>query len=132
MLSGAMRSSTGSTTGTRCRRSRREEYLGFRVGLHANIGETSAVMAVDETLIDLDAAVARVPEFPGGASAPLVSAFFLSGKGRHLPRDPVGRLGRPGRIDRGAGSHLPAADRGRLRGFMEGVTATFERYPERP
>ena len=57
-----------------------EAYLGSEVGLHANIGETSAVMAVDESLVDLDAAVAEYPDFPGWRSTPLVSAFFLSGR----------------------------------------------------
>lgn len=39
-------------------------YLSFEVGLHANIGETSAVMAIDEDLVDLDEAVEEHPNIP--------------------------------------------------------------------
>lgn len=109
-----------------------EAYLGFREGLHANIGETSAVMAVDESLVDLDAAVAEYPTFPGGASLPLVSAFFLSGKGRTYRATRSGVWGDP------SGS---TADKGRTFldqiedacvEFMRGVEQAFAKYPERP
>jgi len=40
------------------------EYLSFDAGWHANIGETAAVMAIDEDLVDLDKAVEEVPEMP--------------------------------------------------------------------
>jgi creatinine amidohydrolase len=109
-----------------------EDYLGFREGLHANIGETSAVMAVDESLVDLGAAVAEYPVFPGGVSAPLVSAFFLSGKGRTYRATKSGVWGDP----RGS-----TAERGRTYfrqiedacvQFIDGVRQAFLAYPERP
>jgi creatinine amidohydrolase len=109
-----------------------EEYLGFRVGLHANIGETSAVMAVDESLIDLDAAVAEYPEFPGGASAPLVSAFFLSGKGRTYRATRSGVWGDPSGSTAGRGRTYLQQIEDACVAFMEGVAGTFELYPERP
>lgn len=40
------------------------EYLSFEAGWHANVGETSAIMAIDEGLVDLEAAVAEYPDFP--------------------------------------------------------------------
>ena len=109
-----------------------EAYLGFREGLHANIGETSAVMAIDPSLVDLDVAVAEYPEFPGGVSPALVSAFFLSGKGRTYRATRSGTWGDP----RGS-----TAERGEMYfqqiedaavTFMQGVEAAFEAYPERP
>jgi creatinine amidohydrolase len=109
-----------------------EEYLGFRVGLHANVGETSAVMFVDESLVDLDAAVAEYPEFPGGASVPLVSAFFLSGKGRTYRATRSGVWGDPSSstADRGR-TYLEQIEDACVR-FMQGVEKAFEAYPERP
>ncbi len=40
------------------------QYVSREVGLHGNVGETSVVMAVDGSLVDLDAAVAETPKFP--------------------------------------------------------------------
>ena len=40
------------------------EYFGPTAGLHANRAETSAVMAIDPALVDLDAANAEMPPFP--------------------------------------------------------------------
>ena len=72
-----------------------EEYLSARVGLHANIGETSAVMAVDESLVDLDVAVAEFPPFPTPPSAPVVAAFFFSGRGTTFRATRSGTWGDP-------------------------------------
>jgi creatinine amidohydrolase len=41
-----------------------EEYLSFETGWHANIGETAAMMAIDETTVDLDAVEVDDPEMP--------------------------------------------------------------------
>ena len=40
------------------------EFFGPSNGLHANKGETSAVMAINADLVDLDAANAEMPPFP--------------------------------------------------------------------
>ena len=45
------------------------EYFGPTAGLHANKAETSAVMAIDPALVDLDAANAEMPPFPDVANA---------------------------------------------------------------
>src|SRR5919109_549457 len=57
------------------------EYLGTEVGLHANIGETSAVLAVDESLVDLDKAAREYPSFPSEPTPAMISAFFFSARG---------------------------------------------------
>src|SRR5439155_532040 len=55
-----------------------EAYLSLATGLHANIGETSAVMAVRPELVKLERAVEGWPPFPelGGPSMPTIFAFF--------------------------------------------------------
>jgi creatinine amidohydrolase/Fe(II)-dependent formamide hydrolase-like protein len=109
-----------------------EAYLGFREGLHANVGETSAVMAVDESLVDLDVAVAEYPTFRGGASAPLVSAFFLSGKGRTYRATRSGVWGDPRGSTAAKGLEYFEQIEEACVPFMEGVEQAFETYPERP
>jgi creatinine amidohydrolase/Fe(II)-dependent formamide hydrolase-like protein len=39
-------------------------YIGPEVGFHANIGETSAVLAIDDSLVDMEKAAAYFPDFP--------------------------------------------------------------------
>ena len=58
------------------------EFFGPTSGLHANRAETSAVMAVDPDLVDIDAANAEMPPFPEVGNAPAVhTAFFFSAPG---------------------------------------------------
>ena len=58
------------------------EFFGPTTGLHANRGETSAVMAIDPGLVDLDAANAELPPFPEVTNqAPVHTAFFFSAPG---------------------------------------------------
>jgi creatinine amidohydrolase len=60
-----------------------DEYLSMKSGLHANIGETSAVMAVRPDLVDLGQAVAEWPDFPDfqAPSFPTVIAYFETNPG---------------------------------------------------
>jgi creatinine amidohydrolase len=113
-------------------RDQQDAYLGFGVGLHANIGETSAVMAVDESLVDLDAAVAEYPSFPGGVSLPLVSAFFLSGKGRTYRATRSGVWGDPAGSTREQGLTYFEQIEEACVAFIDGVEQAFAAYPERP
>ncbi|WP_448811771.1 creatininase family protein [Agromyces bauzanensis] len=53
-------------------------FLSVESGLHANIGETSGVLAVRPELVDMSAAVAEFPELPGEPNPALVSAYFFS------------------------------------------------------
>ena len=51
-------------------------------GLHANKGETSAVLAINPDLVDMDAANVEFPPFPEVTSpAPVHTAFFFSAPG---------------------------------------------------
>jgi creatinine amidohydrolase len=60
-----------------------DEYLSLGSGLHANIGETSAVMAVRPELVDLDAAVEEWPDFPEFQAPPFptILAYFETNPG---------------------------------------------------
>lgn len=58
------------------------EFFGPTTGLHANRGETSAVMAINPAFVDLENANAEMPPFPEVTNAPPVhTAFFFSNPG---------------------------------------------------
>jgi creatinine amidohydrolase len=58
------------------------EYFGPSTGLHANRAETSAVLAIDPGLVDLERANAEMPPFPKVTSpGPVHTAFFFSAPG---------------------------------------------------
>lgn len=58
------------------------EFFGPGTGLHANRGETSAVLAIDPALVDMEAANAEMPPFPAVTNqAPVHTAFFFSAPG---------------------------------------------------
>jgi len=58
------------------------EFFGASAGLHANRGETSAVLAINPALVDMDRANAEMPPFPEVTSpAPVHTAFFFSAPG---------------------------------------------------
>lgn len=58
------------------------EYFGPSNGLHANRGETSAVLAINADLVDMERANAEMPPFPEVTSpAPVHTAFFFSAPG---------------------------------------------------
>ncbi|HYM82928.1 MAG TPA: creatininase family protein [Candidatus Dormibacteraeota bacterium] len=58
------------------------EFFDMANGLHANRAETSAVLAVDPRLVDMDAANAEMPPFPEVTNGAAVhSAFFFSRPG---------------------------------------------------
>jgi creatinine amidohydrolase len=107
------------------------EYLGAEVGLHANIGETSAVMAIDESLVDLDKAAREYPAFPSEPTPAMISAYFFSARGT-LPRasrsgvwgDPSGSTAERGR------RYLDQIEEACVR-FVAEVEALFAAFPER-
>jgi creatinine amidohydrolase len=74
-----------------------EAYLSLTSGLHANIGETSAVMAVRPELVRLERAVEGWPPFPGlkGPAMPTIFAFFETSAGSTYRALPNGVWGDP-------------------------------------
>jgi creatinine amidohydrolase/Fe(II)-dependent formamide hydrolase-like protein len=108
------------------------EYLGADVGLHANIGETSAVLAVDESLVTLDDAVREYPAFPVEPTPAMVSAYFFSARGT-LPRaSRSGVWGDPGGSSPELGRrYLDQIERAGVR-FIENVESLFRAFPDQP
>ena len=56
------------------------QYMSLAKGLHANAAETSAVLALNPALVDMDKANVEFPPFPDFtvASGPVHTAFFFS------------------------------------------------------
>jgi creatinine amidohydrolase len=106
-------------------------YLSAETGLHANIGETSAVMAVDESLVDLERAVEEYPRFPATPSPALMAAFFFSGKGTTYRATRSGVWGDPRQSSAERGrAYLDQIEEAGAR-FIEEVEATFKGFPPR-
>lgn len=59
------------------------EFSGLKNGLHANAAETSAVLAINPALVDLDRANAEFPPFPEFTvnTGPVHTAFFFTSPG---------------------------------------------------
>jgi creatinine amidohydrolase len=59
------------------------EFFDLKTGLHANLAETAAVMAINRDLVDLERANAEFPPFPPFTvnSGPVHTAFFFSSPG---------------------------------------------------
>ena len=59
------------------------EFSGLKNGLHANAAETSAILAIDPNLVDLERANAEFPPFPEFTvnTAPVHTAFFFTSPG---------------------------------------------------
>jgi creatinine amidohydrolase len=59
------------------------EFATLETGLHANLAETSAILAINPALVDLDKANAEFPPFPKFTvnTGPVHTAFFFSSPG---------------------------------------------------
>ena len=59
------------------------EFFDMKTGLHANAAETSAVLAINPALVDMDAANAEFPPFPEFTvpAGAVHTAFFFSSPG---------------------------------------------------
>ena len=72
------------------------QYMSLEKGLHANAAETSAVLAINPALVDMEKANAEFPPFPDFTveSGAVHTAFFFSAPGLGLLGDEVRHLGR--------------------------------------
>lgn len=70
-------------------------YTSPEAGFHANIGETSAVLAIDETLVDMDRAEPFYPDIPISNWVPAFIAFMNSTPDAFLRLAPAGVWGDP-------------------------------------
>jgi creatinine amidohydrolase len=108
------------------------EFFGPTAGLHANRAETSAVMAVDEGLVDIEHANAEMPPFPEvGNPAGVHTAFFFSTPGSVYRATQSGTWGdaRESSVEYGR-RYLDVVEAATLR-MLEDVAKTFEAMPPR-
>ena len=108
------------------------EFFGPTSGLHANRAEMSAVMAVDEGLIDIEHANAEMPPFPEvGSPAAVHTAFFFSTPGSVYRATRSGTWGdaREASVDYGR-RYLDVAEAATLR-MLDDVDRTFAAMPPR-
>jgi len=108
------------------------EFFGPTSGLHANKGETSAVMAIDPALVDLDAANAEMPPFPEVGNGPAVhTAFFFSTPGSVHRATHSGTWGDARESSAEFGErYLAAVTRGTIR-MVDDIERTFQAMPAR-
>ena len=108
------------------------EYFGPAAGLHANRAETSAVMAIDPALVDLDAANAEMPPFPEVTNAAAVhTAFFFSAPGSVHAASASGTWGDARESSAAYGeAYLEVVTRATRR-MLDDIERTFEAMPGR-
>ena len=117
-----------------------DEFSGLKNGLHANLAETSAVMAINPNLVDLERANAEFPPFPKYTipTGPVHTAFFFTAPGSVYWATKSGTWGdarkssrRGGRaVSRGRRA-IDACDAGEHREHVQGdaaeVSSSFQR-----
>ena len=108
------------------------EFFDAATGLHANRGETSAVLAINPALVDMDAANAEMPPFPLVSNpAPVHTAFFFSAPGSVHRATQTGTWGdaRTATAEFGA-RYLDVVVESTIR-LLDDIERTFEAMPAR-
>ena len=110
-----------------------DEFSGLKNGLHANLAETSAVMAIDPKLVDLEKANAEFPPFPKYTipTGPVHTAFFFTAPGSVYWATKSGTWGDARKSTPEAGErYLEAGVRSTL-AVLENIENTFKAMPPR-
>jgi creatinine amidohydrolase len=108
------------------------EFFDPSNGLHANKGETSAVLAINPALVDLDAANAEMPPFPETSNQAAVhTAFFFSSPGSVYRATRSGTWGDPrtSNVDFGE-RYLQVVTEATVR-LLDDIEQTFAAMPAR-
>ena len=108
------------------------EFFDPSNGLHANKGETSAVLAINPDLVDMDRANAEMPPFPPVTSGPAVhTAFFFSTPGSVHRATHSGTWGDPRESSAEFGErYLEVVSAATLR-LLDDIERTFAAMPPR-
>ncbi len=109
------------------------EFSGLKNGLHANAAETSAVLAINGNLVDLERANAEFPPFPEYTvnMAPVHTAFFFSAPGSVYAATKSGTWGDARQSTAEIGErYLQAGARSTL-AVLENIEKTFAAMPPR-
>jgi creatinine amidohydrolase len=110
-----------------------DEWFGLKNGLHANEAETSAVLAINPDLVDMDAANAEFPPFPEYTvnTGPVHTAFFFTSPGSVYWATKSGTWGDARRSTAEKGErYIEAGVRSTL-AVLENIEKTFEAMPPR-
>jgi creatinine amidohydrolase/Fe(II)-dependent formamide hydrolase-like protein len=108
------------------------EFFGPTSGLHANRAETSAAMAIDAGLVDLDAANAEMPPFPEvGNAAAVHTAFFFSAPGSVYRATHSGTWGDARAASVEYGERYLEVVTEATRRMLDDIERTFEAMPPR-
>lgn len=110
------------------------EFSGLKNGLHANLAETSAVMAIDPKLVDLERANAEFPPFPEYTitnTGAVHTAFFFTAPGSVYWATKTGTWGDARKSNPEAGErYLQAGVRSTL-AVLDNIERTFKAMPPR-
>ncbi len=108
------------------------EFFGMENGLHANKGETSAVMAINPALVDLERATAELPPFPEVSNIGAVhTAFFFASPGSVYRATHSGTWGDPRDSSAEFGErYLAAVTAGTVR-LLDDISRTEAAMPDR-
>jgi creatinine amidohydrolase len=109
------------------------EFSGLKNGLHANRAETSAVLAINPALVDLEKANAEFPPFPAFTvpTGPVHSAFFFTNPGSVYWATRSGTWGDArGSTPEAGERYLQAGVRSTL-AVLENIEKTFAAMPRR-
>lgn len=108
------------------------EFFDPSNGLHANKGETSAMMAINPALVDLEAANAEMPPFPKTTNQAAVhTAFFFSSPGSVYRATMSGTWGDPRGSNVEFGErYLQVVTDASVR-MLDDIERTFAAMPER-
>jgi creatinine amidohydrolase len=109
------------------------EFSGLKNGMHANAAETSAILAINPNLVDLERANAEFPPFPAFTvnMAPVHTAFFFTSPGSVYWATKSGTWGDArGSTPETGERYLAAGVRSTL-AVLENIERTFAAMPPR-
>jgi creatinine amidohydrolase len=109
------------------------EFSGLKNGMHANAAETSAVLAINPALVDLEHANAEFPPFPEFTvnMGPVHTAFFFTSPGSVYWATKSGTWGDPRKATPEMGErYIQAGVRSTL-AVLENIEKTFAAMPRR-
>lgn len=109
------------------------QYVSLAKGMHANAAETSAVMALNPSLVDMEQANAEFPNFPDFTvpSGPVHTAFFFSAPGSVHRATESGTWGDARDASPEMGEAYLEAGVASTLAVLENIERTFEAIPIR-
>ena len=112
----------------------REKYSSLEKGMHANAAETSAILAINLKLVDMEKANAEFPNFPAFTvnPAPVHTAFFFSNPRSVYWATKSGTWGDARSANPQTGEEYIEAGVASTIAVIENVEKTFAAIPRRP